>query len=82
MVLIVFGLPGTGKSYFARHLARETGTSYLNTDIIRQELGRQGRYDRETSRYIYELLMERMADLLSEKQDIILDGTFKKSARK
>ncbi len=35
MIVLVYGLPGTGKSYFSRYLAKEIKASYyLNTDTI------------------------------------------------
>lgn len=82
MIVIVFGLPGTGKSYFSKHLAQATGAVYLNTDIVRQELGLQGRYDEESKQRVYRELLQRMTDHISEKRDVIVDGTFhKRSAR-
>ena len=38
MLIIVCGLPGTGKSTLAKHLSSDLGGEILRTDIIRREL--------------------------------------------
>lgn len=38
MLIIVCGLPGTGKSTLAKHLSSDLGGEVLRTDIIRREL--------------------------------------------
>jgi len=38
MLIIVCGLPGTGKSTLARHLSSDLGGEVLRTDIIRREI--------------------------------------------
>lgn len=78
MIIIVFGLPGTGKSFFARHYAEETGAVYLNTDIVRKEMNKQGQYDEKTNLLIYEELLERMSRSARNGRDVIVDGTFQK----
>ena len=45
ILLVVFGLPGTGKTTFARALAARLGLPHFNTDIIRAELGRKQQYE-------------------------------------
>jgi predicted kinase len=39
MIVLVYGLPGTGKTFFARHFAKETGAVHLNTDLVRGKAG-------------------------------------------
>lgn len=34
MIFIVFGLPGSGKSYFASHLAEMKNAQYINFDRL------------------------------------------------
>jgi len=80
MIIIVFGLPGTGKSFFARHFAEETGADYLNTDIVRDELNKQGQYDEKTNRLIYEQLLREISPGTLSGRDVIVDGTFQKKS--
>ncbi|MFO7935370.1 MAG: ATP-binding protein [Bacteroidales bacterium] len=82
MIVMVYGLPGTGKSYFSRRLAPELDAVYLNTDIVRKEMGIQGQYDEKSKQRVYDRLLQQMTDHVSKKKNVILDGTFhKKSAR-
>lgn len=80
MILIVFGLPGTGKSYFAKHMAEEIKADHLNTDVVRKESGLQGQYDEKTKEIVYKLLLKIMTDHVSENHNVIVDGTFQKKA--
>lgn len=75
-IILVFGLPGTGKTFFSEHLADLTGAVHLNTDIIRRKMGKQGVYDENTKNMIYMNLLDQAADYLSNERDVIVDGTF------
>jgi len=79
MIIIVFGLPGTGKSYLAREFAGRTGAAWLNTDIVRKEMGKQGQYDSETNRRVYEELLKKTSEAARLKEDVLVDGTFRKN---
>jgi len=74
----VTGLPATGKSYFAKHTAKEIGAVHLNTDIIRKEINKLGQYDKESKRVVYDHLLESMIKHAQNKKHVIIDGTFHK----
>ena len=78
MIVIVIGLPGTGKTTFSRALAQEIKGLHLNTDIIRDQLQLRGQYDRATKLLIYKTMMERAADAVNNNRHVVLDGTFYK----
>jgi predicted kinase len=78
MILMVFGLPGTGKSFFAKHMVKVLDAVHLNTDMVRKEANLQGRYDEETKEIVYDLLLREMTTHVSENQSVIVDGTFHK----
>jgi len=82
MVILVFGLPGTGKSYFSRHLAKAIGVRYLNTDVVRDELEKRGRYDEQSKQLVYEELMKQLTEGLENGLDVLVDGTFHKAERR
>lgn len=82
-IVIVCGLPGTGKTTFAAALAHAIHAVHLNTDRIRHAMGRQGQYSIALKAAIYESLLLRSREALLAKKNVVLDGTFyKKRFRK
>ncbi len=82
IMIIVFGLPGTGKTTFATELARELKIVHFNTDMIRHKLGKTGQYDVQTKSLIYEEMLRLTESELKKGNSVIVDGTFyKKSLR-
>jgi predicted kinase len=81
-ILIVFGLPGSGKSYFSRYLALDTGYDHINTDMIRQSMNMRGQYDDGSKQLVYDKLEAAMAEKLSENLNVIVDGTFHRKGRR
>lgn len=79
MLIIVSGLPGTGKTTFADALAAHLKVSHLNSDIIRDELGERGKYDPETKARVYKVMLKRTAKLLQKGATVIVDATFHES---
>jgi predicted kinase len=80
MLLAITGLPGTGKSTFAKALAEQLQALHLNTDIIRDALNLRGQYDASAKEKIYDEMQRRTAAALSEGGTVIVDGTFYKQA--
>src|SRR2546428_13840175 len=83
MTVIVFGLPGSGKSYFGIRLAEMINADYINSDRIRMEMHAIRTYSEEEKFSVYEKMMEKVRRSKVEKRNVVLDGTFyKKDIRK
>jgi predicted kinase len=82
MIIVVFGLPGTGKTRFSRQLANELNAVHLNTDIVRDELGKKGDYSEKSKQQVYDRMLEKSLKGLDSGHNIILDGTFHKKERR
>ncbi len=87
-LVVMVGLPGTGKSYLARRLAARIGAFHLLSDSIRKQLvgvpvgskqiegTDRGIYKPSISRRTYQELMKRTRLLLNAGQTVIADATF------
>ncbi len=80
VLIVVLGLPGTGKTTFARALAAQTGARHLNTDMLRAELGLRGQYDETTKARVYDELLRLARTTLRQGTSVVLDGTFYRQA--
>ncbi len=76
MLIILTGLPGTGKSTVAGALARELGAAVLSTDKIRAEKRGTPGFSRAEKGGVYERLFTRAERGLRDGRSLILDGTF------
>ncbi|MCO5725052.1 AAA family ATPase [Robiginitalea marina] len=75
-LILVFGLPGTGKTTFATALSARLGLEHLNTDRIRSELGKRRQYETSDKAFIYSQLLEKTRAALQQGRGMVLDGTF------
>ena len=81
MTIIVFGLPGSGKSYFASRLAESLHALYVNTDEVRLKMFPDKReYTDDEKAAVYDALLSKMDEAIMHDQTIILDGTFYKNS--
>ena len=82
MLILIAGVPGSGKTYFARHLAKAIGAIHLNTDGLRQELGLQGEYRPEDKQRVYDELKDRTGIQLEAGETVIVEATFHRADRR
>ena len=75
-LIIITGLPGTGKTTIATALSERISAAHFNTDMLRTELGLRGQYDQETKAQVYAVLLDRARDTLRGGNTVIIDGTF------
>ncbi len=80
MIIIVFGLPGSGKSYFASRLAQMLDANYVNSDMLRKELFPDRTYSDAEKGKVYDAMLQKMEDVLAQSKDLVLDATFHKNA--
>ena len=74
--IVVMGLPGSGKSYFASRFASRIGGQYLSSDLIREELLHRGQYAIEVKETVYREMENRMEAALLKGKSVVLDATF------
>jgi len=76
MIILVSGLPGSGKSYFAEKLAARLEAEYLNSDQVRLTMKASGKYTFQEKLQVYREMANRTSGLLDEKKTVVVDATF------
>lgn len=75
-LVIVLGLPGSGKSYFAKRLAAKLNAEYINSDLLRKKFSMSGKYSQKDKTLVY-LEMEKLAEgFIQAKRLVVVDATF------
>jgi len=78
MLVLICGLPATGKSNLARNLTMNMEAQMLNTDIVRKELFEKPAYSNEEKELVYDVTFLIVKYLLTNRRNVIIDGTFYK----
>ncbi len=79
-LVVVAGLPGTGKSTVAAGVALELGAVLLRTDELRKTLvqgDNDGRYEPSATEHTYKELLGRARELLERGESVVLDATWR-----
>ncbi|MGE0435275.1 MAG: AAA family ATPase [Planctomycetota bacterium] len=89
-LLLIAGLPGTGKSTLASHLATAHGFHWIDTDAVRKELAGIAPTDRrkpddpmytpEAIQRVYEVCVERVRAQLQAGVPVAVSATFAKAS--
>ena len=79
MVIIVFGLPGSGKSYFASKFANLIKATYINSDLERKKMIANRTYSEKEKLSVYNTLLVKMKEHIKQNRDLVLDATFNKN---
>lgn len=75
-LIVVCGLPGSGKTALAKRLARELKASWISSDAVRSECGLRGDYSKESIAAVYREMMARAEAVLRLRSRVVLDGSF------
>jgi len=85
-LLLVAGLPGTGKSTLAARLAEQAGFTILRSDVIRKQWaaaeGITDLYTPQTSERTYAECLRQAEVLLFEGRRVLIDATFREEKKR
>jgi predicted kinase len=76
MVIIVFGLPGTGKTKFAEKLSQYLQFDFLNTAAVRSKWISSPTFSLKEKQAVYLNLLQEMSEHMIEDRHIVLEGSF------
>lgn len=78
MIVLVFGLPGSGKSYFASRLAKMIHADYINSDKARKEMFEKRVYSEKEKKAVYNAMLQQLKEAIGQNRNVVLDATFHK----
>lgn len=76
MIVIVFGLPGSGKSFFASRLAKQLNAAYINSDQERIKMFKHRQYSEAERMAVYNHLYNKATEAIATGSNLVIDGTF------
>lgn len=74
LILMVIGVPGSGKSFFARQFSDTFAAPLVSYDYIRSRLFENPAYNREEEAIVYSLAGQQINELLKTQKTFIVDG--------
>ena len=75
VIIMLSGLPGTGKSYLSRKLAERLGFSTLESDAVRKELFPRPSYSVRESTAVFRAIHNLIKERLQNSRSVIFDAT-------
>lgn len=73
LLILLYGFPGAGKTYFARQLCEHMQAAHIQGDRIRSELFDQPQYDKEENQVISQLMDYMTGEFLNAGISVIYD---------
>ena len=82
LLIMLYGFPGSGKTYFARQLAEHMQIAHIQGDRIRGELFDQPRYDKQENTIVTQLMNYMAEEFLSAGVSVIYDESVVRTAQR
>lgn len=79
--IIVFGLPGSGKTFFAEKLSEQHNFRHISSDLVRKEITPNPTYSEEEKASIYAEMLERFRSAMGQGTTVVVDATFSFNSR-
>ncbi len=82
LLILLYGFPGSGKTYFARQLAENLQAAHVHGDRIRHELFEEPRYDKQENAIIKQLMDYMTDSFLTAGMSVIYDENAGRKAQR
>lgn len=74
LVIMIIGLPGSGKSFFGRQFAEMFGAPIVSTDFVRSTFSPESLYDSNEDDVVAAVVTNEVMELMKTKKTFIIDG--------
>jgi predicted kinase len=74
LLILLYGFPGAGKTYFARQLCEQLQAAHVHGDRIRTELFDEPRYDKEENQVVSQLMDYMTEEFLKAGLSVVYDA--------
>lgn len=74
LVIMVIGLPGSGKSFFARQFASMFGAPLVSADYVRHSLSAESTFDAQEDAIVQTLIQNQIEELCKTGKTFVIDG--------
>lgn len=72
-LLMFYGFPGSGKTYFSRQLSDKIHVAHVQADRIRYELFQEPRYDKQENLVVFQIVNYMVEEFLNAGVSVIYD---------
>ena len=76
MIIVVLGLPGSGKTYLASQFAKLIGADYINSDRVRKSMFPVRSYSEKEKASVYNEMLDLARQFIRRNKNLVLDATF------
>ena len=81
-LIMLYGLPGAGKTYFARQLSERMQLAHLQADRIRAELFEKPRYDRQENEVVMQLMNYMAGEFMAAGMSVVYDVNLMRASQR
>ena len=81
-LIMLYGYPGAGKTYFARQLCDNIQAAHVQGDRIRAELFEQPRYDKQENALVMQLMNYMTSEFLNAGVSVVYDMNASRAAQR
>jgi predicted kinase len=82
LLILLYGFPGSGKTFFSRQLCDHLQAAHVNSDRIRSELFEQPRYDKEETMVVSQLMDYMTEEFLRAGLSVVYDANAMRLAQR